>query len=149
SIAGAKDMPEHASVLYYLGLAKRGVGVKELELALAKPPEAQNRRNTAAQHFTQAEQHFAAAAAAFAAKSKPTAAKEPPSEWQWVARARCDQAEMQLRLQKAKEARATTASFADDQSPLAKSRYRTLGLYYHGFACFLLKEHLQAGKWLN
>jgi TolA-binding protein len=151
SIAGAKDMAEHPFVLYYLGLAKRGLGVKELELALAKPPEAQARRNTATQHFTQAEQHFGAATAAFTAKSKPPAAdiKELPLEWEWAARARCDQAEMQLRIQKIKETRETVAPFTDDKSPLAKSRYRGQGLYYHGFACFLLKDHLQAGKWLN
>src|SRR5207249_897379 len=48
-----------------------------------------------------------------------------------------------------KEARETTAAFTDDKSPLAKSRYRSQGLYYHGFACFLLKDHMQAGRWLN
>src|SRR5262249_47180475 len=124
-------------------------GIKELELALTKPAEAQGRRNTAAQHFSQAEQHFAGAAAALTAKFKATDTKEPSIVLQWAARARCDQAEMQLRLQKAKEARETTAPFADDKSSLAKSRYRNVGLYYHGFACFLLKDHLQAGKWLN
>lgn len=149
SIAAAKEMPEHPFVLYYLGLARRGIGVKELEQALAKPQEAAGRRNAAAQQFAQAEQQFAAAAAVFTAKIKTTDAKAPPLELEWAARARCDQAEMQLRAQKPKEARETTAAFTDDQSLLAKSRYRGQGLYYHGFACFLLKDHLQAGKWLN
>src|SRR5262249_34753399 len=65
SIAGAKEMPEHPFVLYYLGLARRGIGIRELEQALAKPAEAKARRDAAAQHFGQAEQQFAAAAALF------------------------------------------------------------------------------------
>jgi TolA-binding protein len=149
ALAGAKDMPEHPFVLYYLGLARRGLGIKELELALSKPQEAKERRNAATQHFAQAEQQFAAAVTAFATKIKDTGAKEPPMELQWAARARCDQAEMQLRGNKAKEARETTAGFVDEKSLLARSKYHTQGLYYHGFACFLLKDQLQAGRWLN
>ena len=142
-------MPEHPYVLYYLGLARRGVGIKELEQALAKPQETKARRDAAAQHFVQAEQQFAAATALFAAKIKVTDSKEPPRELEWAARGRCDQAEMQLRVQKTKEARETTATFTDEKSLLARSKYRNQGLYYHGFACFLLKDHLQAGRWLN
>jgi tetratricopeptide (TPR) repeat protein len=151
AIAGAKEMPEHPFVLYYLGLARRGLGVKALESALAKPQEAAAHRKTANQRFGEAEQNFAAAIPALAAKVKPAAAdaKELPVELEWAARSRCDQAEMQLRLSKPKEARDTAAPFFDDKSPLAKSRYRALGLYYYGFACFLLKEPLQAGKSLN
>jgi TolA-binding protein len=149
ALAGAKDMPEHPFVLYYLGLARRGLGIQELEQALSKPQEAKQRRDTAAQQFAQAEQQFAAAASAFTSKIKETQAKEPPIEMQWAARARCDQAEMQLRANKAKEAREITAAFADEMSPLARSKFRTQGLYYHGFACFLQKDQLQAGRWLN
>jgi TolA-binding protein len=148
-LAGVKEMPEHPFVLYYLGLARRGIGVKELELALAKPPEAKDRRNAAAQHFAQAEQHFAAAMAAFTARIKAVDAKEPPIELHWAARARCELAEMQLRGNKAKEARETTAAFTDERSPLARSKSRLQGLYYHGFACFLLKDYMQAGRRLN
>jgi tetratricopeptide (TPR) repeat protein len=151
AITAAKEMPEHPFVLYYLGLARRGLGIKALELAIAKPPEAPTHRNTATQRFTEAEQSFAAAIPVLTAKAKSPAAdaKQLPAELEWAARARCDQAEMQLRILKTKEARETAAPFRDDKSPLAKSRYRGLGLYYHGFASFLLKEHLQAGKSLN
>src|SRR5262249_28266987 len=144
-----KDMPEHAHVLYYLGLARRGAGVKELGQAEVKPQEAQARRAAATQQFAQAEQQFGAAAAAFTAKIKPTDAKAPPPELEWAARARCDQAEMQLRNLKSKEAHETTTAFTDDKSPVAKSRYCLQGLYYHGFACYLLRDYLQAGRWLN
>src|SRR5262245_45496769 len=40
SLAGAKDLPERPSALYHLGLALRGLGVHELALGEAKPPEA-------------------------------------------------------------------------------------------------------------
>jgi TolA-binding protein len=151
AVAGAKEMLEHAFVQYYLGLARRGLGVKALELALAKPQEAPGHRNTANQRFAEAEQNYATAIPLFTAKAGAVAAdpKELPVDLEWAARARCDQAEMQLRLLKNKEARDTATPFTDDKSPLARSRYRALGLYYHGFACFLLKDVLQAGKSLN
>src|SRR5262249_10283687 len=122
AIAGAKEMPEHPYVLYYLGLARRGIGVTELEQAAAKPQEAPSHRAAAAQQFTQAEQQFAAAATGFTAKLKAGDAKALPLEGAWAARARCDQAEMQLRTQKVREARETTAPFTDDKSPLGRSR---------------------------
>src|SRR5262249_18549072 len=99
----------------------------------------------------EAAKQFAAAVIAFTAKAKepPANAKELPLDLQWAARARCDQAEMLLRLAKPKEAQAAVALFVKDDSPLAKSRYRNLALYYHGFASFLLKDYLAAGKALN
>ncbi len=36
-LASARDLPEHAYVLYYLGLAKRGQGVREMAQAAARP----------------------------------------------------------------------------------------------------------------
>ena len=47
---------------------------------------------------------------------------------------------MELRLGKTKEARATAEPFVKD-AELAKSQFRPLGLYYHGFACFLLERY--------
>ena len=54
---------------------------------------------------------------------------------------------MELRLNKPKEAFATIDPFVQDF--LAKSRYRMLGLYYHGFAAFLNQDYLVAGRSLN
>src|SRR4029077_1184320 len=73
--------------------------------------------------------------------------KTPPDA-DWAARARCDSAEMELRLGKAKEARTFVEPFVKD-SALAKSQFRPLGLYYHGFACFLMNDIPAAGKSLN
>jgi TolA-binding protein len=147
-LANDANFPERPFALYYLGLARRGQGVKEL--ALAKPQDLPQRRAVANQRFDEAARLFETAGKAFAArvpKPDPTA-KQLPVALEWAARARCDQAEMQLRLTKAKEARDTAAPFLKD-ALLRKSRYRGLGLYYHGFACFLLKDYPAAGKSLN
>ncbi len=147
-LAGKADFPDHPFVLYYQGLAKRGQGIAEL--AQAKPQDLAQRRTTANQRFEEAARSYEAAVKAFTAKAgKPDAeAKSLPVELEWAARARCDLAEMQLRLTRAKEAEATAAPFLKDKV-LAKSRYRGLGLYYHGFACFLLRDYQAAGKSLN
>jgi tetratricopeptide (TPR) repeat protein len=149
-LAGNKEFPQHAFVLYHLGLAKRGQGVKELAEAVAKPNEAGQRQANAKQRFEEAAQNYAAAVPVFTAKAKEPAAdtKELPVEWEWAARARCDLAEMQLRTQKVKEAQATAEPFVKE-AVLVKSRYRGLGLYYHGSACFLQKDYLAAGRSLN
>jgi cellulose synthase operon protein C len=149
-IAGNKDLPEHASALYHLGLALRGLGLAELAQADAKPQEAPQRRAAANQRFDEAGRQFAAAVAAYTAKAPkvPAGAKQLPLEWEWAARARCEQAETQLRLLKAREAQATAAPFLKDPV-LARSRYRDLGRYYHGFASFLLKDYPRAEKTLT
>jgi TolA-binding protein len=148
-LLGSKDVPEYPFILYHFALAKRGQGVRELAEGVAKPQEAPQHRANANQRFEEANQQFAAAAAAFQAKAKepPAAAKELPVEMEWAARARCDQAEMQIRVGKPKEAQVTAAPFLKD--PWAKSRYRGLGLYYHGFASFLVNDNLAAGRSLN
>ncbi len=52
---------------------------------------------------------------------------------------------MELRLGKEKEARTTAEPFVKDAN-LTKSKFRTLGLYYHGTACFLLKDRPGRGE---
>jgi TolA-binding protein len=149
-LAGNKDLPEHPFILYYLGLSQRGLGTQALAQAFAKPQEANQHRTTAQQRFEEAGQQFAAAVAAFTEripKAGPPP-KETPIELEWAARARCDQAEMLLRLHKAKEAQALAVPFLQG-APLRRSRYRGLGLYYHGLACFLLKDNLAAGRSLS
>ncbi len=146
-----KEFADYPSVLYYLGMAQRGLGVRELAQGEAKPQEMPQRRAAAKQRFDEASKQFAAAVPVFTARVKdPVAAdaKELPLDLEWAARARCDQAEMQLRTAKLKEAQATAAPFEKDDV-LKKSRYRSLGLYYHGTASFLLKEYQVAGRSLN
>jgi TolA-binding protein len=144
-IAGEKRLPEHPFILYYLGLAERGLGIKEMSRT-SKPEE-----TAAKAHFREALKHFTAASRAFAAQVQAPPApdrKDLPADLEWAARARCDQAEMQLRLQQVQEARTTAADLLKDPL-LSRSRARELALYYHGFASFLLHDYLAAGRSLN
>jgi TolA-binding protein len=138
--ANEKNFKDHALARYYLGVAQRGLGHKELAEAVAKPNERPQRTQAANGRFTEAERSFTQAREAFEKKTPPDA--------EWAARARCDQAEMELRLNKNKEARATAEPFAKDAA-FAKSKSRPLGLYYHGTACFLLHDIPAAGKSLG
>lgn len=147
-LAGQKNLPEFPQIAYHLGLAQRGQGVQELQIADAKPQEANQRRDAARQRFDEARQQFTLATTAFAARAKDPDNKDAAADLEWSARARCDQAEMELRGMKVKEAQATTAGFLKDPA-LVKSRYRDLGRYYHGFACFLLKDYPAAEKTLS
>jgi TolA-binding protein len=144
-----KTFAEYPFALYYFGLSRRGQGVKAVELAAARPAEATNHRNTARQRFDEASRLFGGAALAFTERGKKAKvpAKGLPIDLEWSARSRCDQAEMLLRLHKAKEAREATAFFADKK--WRDSRYHALGMYYHGFACFLLGDRLAAGRSLS
>jgi TolA-binding protein len=147
-LLGNTGFPHHAFVLYYSGLARRGLGIRELEQA--RPQDLGQRRVTARRHFEEAGRLFATAARAFAAKVKDPDpnAKALPGDLEWAARARCDQAEMQIRADQAKEARDTAAPFLQDRL-LTRSRYRGLGLYYHGYTCVLLKDYRAAGRSLR
>jgi tetratricopeptide (TPR) repeat protein len=137
--AGDKTFPDHPLALYYLAATHRGLGHKELAEGVARPNEMPQRQQAANGRFNDALRFFAEARAAL--EKKPDAAE-------WVARARCDQAEMELRLGKTKEARATAEPFAKDAA-LAQSKSRPLGLYYHGVASFLLNDVPAAGKSLS
>ena len=125
---------------YYAGVSRRGLGQKELAEGVARPNEMPQRTQAANNHFAEAGRHFSQAREAFDQKVPP--------DQEWSARARCDTAEMELRLGKTKEARATSEPFVKD-AKFAKSRYRPLGLYYHGFACFLLDDIPAAARSLN
>jgi len=149
-LAGVKEFPDHPFVLYYLGLSQRGLGVKSLAQAAARPQEAPQHKAQANQRFEEAAKQFGAAIPVFTARVKdvPKDAKDLPADLEWAARSRCDQAEMLLRLGKNKEAQATAEPFAKDDIT-RKSRYRPLGLYYHGFASFLLPDTRTAVRSLS
>jgi cellulose synthase operon protein C len=149
-LAGNAALPEQPYAAYYLGLAYRGIALNDLAAAATKHGEEQRQLRAKAEgRLADASRHFATAVNAFAAKlPKGSPPKELPKELDWAARARCDQAEMELRLNKPKEARATAEPFTKDPW-LAKSRYRPLGLYYFGFAAFLMQDYLVAGRSLN
>jgi cellulose synthase operon protein C len=149
-LAGNKDFADYPAVLYYLGVAHRGLGVRELLRADAEPRKAEQHRTAAVRSFEEAGKQFAAAAEAFAARAGKVGpdAKDLPPAFEWAACCRCCQAEMLLRSGKTEPARSAVAPFLDDPL-LVRSHYRAAALYYHGFACFLLKDYLAAGRSLN
>ena len=149
-LANQKDFPDLPYVTYYQGLSLRGLGKKAMAQAEARPNEAKQHQDNARARFDDAGKYFASAITAFTARAKQPAApaRAAAVDLEWAARARCDLAEMQLRARKAKEAQATVAPFIQDQA-LARSHYRGLALYYHGFASFLLKDYPAAGRSLS
>jgi tetratricopeptide (TPR) repeat protein len=147
--AGKQDFPERAFALYYLGLAHRGLGQLELDQAITKPQEAEQRRNNAKQKFAQAEPQFAAAVTAFAARAAapPPAGgpSDPAADLAWTARSRCSHAEMLLHLGKFAEARKAVEPLLVDAAQ-SKSRDRKLAVYQTAYASFALGEFPAAGK---
>jgi TolA-binding protein len=129
---------ERGSAAYQLAVCQRALGLKELEKPAHNPNEENQHHQAARPRFNEAERWFTTARDWFAGKKDDNRA----------ARCRCDIAEMQLRLNKVKEARATTEPFTKDDA-LAKNKYRPLGLYYHGLACFLDHDRNTAGRSLN
>lgn len=148
--AGDGNFADRPAACYYLGLAHRGDGVKQLAVAAGKTPEAGPAKDRARQRFEEAARWFGEGANAWAklVKDEPKDDKLAP-EQEWVARCKCDQAEALLRLNKHKEAQDAVAAFVAGKAPLAKSKSRGQGLYYHGLASFLLKDNLTAGKSLT
>lgn len=145
-LAGARDFTEQPYVLYYLGVCQRGLGNRLLAQGEARPNETNNFRESARPKFEEAGRQFTAALQALnALQQNPPV---PPRVAEFAARSRCDLAEMHLRAGKTKEALATVAPFLDDKT-LASSRHRGLGLYYHGFASFLLGDLISAGRSLS
>jgi TolA-binding protein len=138
--ASDAKFPEQASALYHAGVCQRGLGQKELAEGVARPNEMPQRTQNANAKFTEAAKLFSLARDAFEKKTPPDA--------EWAARARCDTAEMELRLAKVKEARATVEPFVKDTN-FAKSKFRPLALYYHGTASFMLNDVPSAAKSLG
>jgi tetratricopeptide (TPR) repeat protein len=150
-MVGNTAIPEYPLAVYFMGQSQRGMGMTELQLAATKQPnEQQPIRDRANARFNEAARYFGLAVTSFSSKlpKVETAPKDLPPEADWAARSRADQAEMELRLNRLKEARATTEPFLKDVL-LQKSKYRQLGLYYQGYAAFLMQDYLVAGRTLN
>jgi hypothetical protein len=130
---------------YHLAMTHRGLGLKAFEQVAAKPQEAQHRA-AAMQQFSQALPLFGEAATLFAARIKPPAgAAALAEEAEWQARARCDQAEMCLRIDKPQDALKLMEQFLADTA-LAKSCYRPAATYYLGYAKYQLQDFAAAGR---
>jgi len=144
NVVAVKDSPDLPYALYHLGSALRSQGIQQ-----AAPGTAEARKQ-AAPRFERAAGQFAAAAAAFSAipTTRPATAGELPKSIEWANRARCDQAEMLLRLGRAKEAADLIGAWMKDPA-FGKSNYRNQGFYLFGYASFTLKDYIVAGKSLS
>ena len=140
-LTSLKDHPDLPLFHYHLGLAARGLGMLHLDAAQAKPNDAVRRRADASLRFEEAAAAFGEALSGFETRAKKLTAdpNQLPLEWEWAARARCEQAEMLLRLQKPREAQTAAVGFIKDPL-LSKSKVRNQGCYYYGFASYLLNE---------
>ena len=149
SLSANKEFPDRTFATYYAGVAYHGLGLQELAQADSKPAEAAKHRANAQARFGESLPYFANAVTAFMARLEmPIDGKNLSHDAEWVARARCDLAEAQLRVGKLKESQASSAPFVSD--PLwSKSRYANLGRYYHGYASVLLKDNVTGQKTLS
>lgn len=143
NVVGINNFPDRPYALYYMGLVLRNQGIQQ---AAPGTPEA---RNQAAPKFERAAQQFAATVTAFASipTTQPANPNELPKNIEWINRARCDQAEMLMRLGRAKEVAALIGAWMKDPSS-SKSRYRSQGFYLFGYASFALKDYMTAVKTL-
>lgn len=149
SSSGRGDFADRPFVLYYLGVARRGLAELELSQVTAKESATEQRRAAANQRFTEAAGSFAEAANAFLARvGTPIATAERPADMDWAARARCDSTDLLLRLGRFKEAAEAADAFLRDTG-LSRSPYRELAVYHQGYARFELKEYATAGRALS
>ncbi len=132
------NFPSRAYALYYAAICHRGLGLKEYAEGLAKPQEMPQRSQTAASKFAEALKLLSQSREAF----------EKSNNAEWATRVRCDIAEMQLRLNKPQDARTAVEPLVKDPQ-YATSKYRPLGLYYHGTAAFLMNDLATAAKSLG
>ena len=148
-LAVMKEFPDRLLAGYFAAIAVRGLGLSDLDKADLIPSEAARYRASAETRFNEAIPLLNSAITAFSAKTeKPLENDTLATEAEWVARARCDLAEMQLRVGKLKEAQASASPFVGD--PVwSKSRYRNLGRYYYGYSSVLLKDFVAAQKTLS
>jgi len=149
--AAAADFPERPLANYYLGVTHRRVGTESLAQIVAKPNEADALRNVANASFGEALKAFQGAADLLAVRLKKPPGEAPAEltiDAEWLIRARCDQAEMLLRLNKAKEASDLMAGLLAEPG-YAKSVTRPFAVYHSGHASFLLKDYLAAGRALS
>ncbi len=147
-LADNKEAGHYPSALLYFGLAERGLGFKELARPAGNAKEIDERRGDARKHFEEAAKQFASSADAFTARAKKAEGAALSPDGEGAVKARCNQAEMLLHLDKAKEARDLTAPLLKEAA-LEKTRYRGLARYYHGWANFDLKDYQAAGRSLS
>ncbi|GBD36477.1 Outer membrane protein assembly factor BamD [bacterium HR36] len=148
-VLGQGDFTFRPWAFYYAGLAQRGLGGQALRDAIGKPADqAANFQREAQARFEQAAKHFESALLEFAKRGSTEDKEAAALMRDWVARSRCDLAEMLLHLRRPKEALAALEPFSRDPT-LVKSPYRLPARYYEGQARLLLGDYVGAGRVLS
>lgn len=124
--------PDRGPAMFQYATCFRILGQRELEKG---GPDA---KKNADPKFAEAQKWFYSARVWFAEKK----------EADWSARAQCEQAEVEVRMGKVKDARGTAEPFTKDAT-LAKSPHKSLGLYQYGLASFIDKDYPAAFRALN
>ena len=105
--AASQDFPDRPLAQYYLGISLGALGERMMNDAIVHPNDAESLKKQASQKFADAAAQFEIAQASLRQRltePPPAAPAALPIDWEWSARARCDQADMLLRLGKFKEA---------------------------------------------
>jgi TolA-binding protein len=150
SLKGDEKNIDHLEVSYYRALALRGHGASAMLLATQQPKDEAKHRAKAAEYFGQAAEEFARARDAFLKRAGAAAAdaKPQPPDFERGLQAACDRLEMLCRLAKYKEAAEESKKFLAERG-WARSQHHSRGVYYHGFAAFMLKDYAAAEKSLS
>ena len=146
--SGDAAFPDRAMALYYLGIAQRDLGLWHLTQLAAKPNETAQRTATATQQFEAALKPLTDGVAAFVERAKATPAAptgDLPADYEWAARARCDIADVLIRIGKAREAMVIAQPFLKD-AILTRSQSRDTGRYLHGLAAFVAGDFMTAAR---
>jgi hypothetical protein len=147
-LAGDKSFPQQALAAYHLAHSYRSQGMSELANASGEANEIRKNQETANGRFDKALAAFAQALPLFRAAAKEPGGKELTPAWEAVARVHCDVAELQLRVNKPKEARTASEPFLKDPV-LSRSRHRDFGRYLNASAAFHLGDMPAAQKTLT
>jgi cellulose synthase operon protein C len=149
--AGDGNFADRPYAMYFLGQAQRAQGMVDLLVAAQpgkNPNEVAKFQNDAKPKFDAAFRSFDQSLALLKPLADKAGTKEQSAEArEWLARARADVAEMQLRLGKAKEALTAAEPFLKDKT-YSESKHKDVGRYYYGYAAFLLGDMVTAQKTL-
>ncbi|MCZ2341898.1 MAG: hypothetical protein LC104_08900, partial [Bacteroidales bacterium] len=132
------NFPQRGWALYLLAVCHRREALAELDKPAANPTAWEQQKKAAEPKLQEALRRFHEARDWFAAKQQDG----------WSGRARCDEAEILLRLNRHRDVRSVCEPFAKDEK-FTTNPHRAMGLYYHGFACFLDGGYDEASQSLH
>lgn len=130
--------PDRGFALYLLAVCHRRDALAELDKPAPTPAAIEQQRKTTEPKWNEALRRFHEARDWFASKQLED----------WSGRARCDAAEILLRLNRHREARSVCEPFVKDEK-FAENPHRAMGLYYYGLCCFVDGQRDEAGQTLN